>query len=61
VKVPQPSTASAIIGAGLSIPALLQIIEQIRKQGTTAGTPPIVAPGGTSVGTPPGGTSNFFG
>jgi hypothetical protein len=42
VKVPQPSTASAIIGAGLSIPALLQIIEEMRKKGQTAGTPPIV-------------------
>src|SRR6187399_2771632 len=56
VKVPQPSTASAIIGAGLSIPALLQIIEEERKRRAAAaggGTP---APG-TTVGIPSGGTT----
>jgi hypothetical protein len=64
VKVPQPSTASAIIGAGLSVPALLAIIEAMRKGGTVPAGQGTIPPGTTApttVGTPPGGTSGFFG
>jgi hypothetical protein len=64
VKVPNQSLASGIIGAGLSIPALLAIIEAMRKGGTVTpgqGTIPAGTTAPTTVGTPPGGTSGFFG
>lgn len=65
VKVPDQSLASGIIGAGLSIPALLAIIEEWRKKNQQTGATPPTLPAGTTapttVGTPPGGTSGFFG